>query len=119
MKTLYEKIGKRYYQVAFSDFTGFPCDGIFLVWSNKEKSGCECILQVGELPKLYPFANMAIAREDLATFMYHWRVEQAEKTGKYDKNGKLLEYAIPSDMDFAGDILKFLAALSEKKNGTN
>lgn len=119
MRILYEKIGKRYYKIPFSDFMGFPCDGVFLVWRNEEKSGGECILQIGELPKLYPFANMAMAREDLANFLVKYDEEQIKKTGQYDEKGKLVRYTNPSATDFAGDILKFLAELSEKKNGTN
>ena len=45
---VYKKEGKRYIQLGYSDgFTGFPCDGIWAVYT---KPGCRsqsCIAQVG------------------------------------------------------------------------
>ena len=88
---------------------GFPRDGIWLVQSKPNCVSSECILQVGELPKLYPFANMAPVCTELANFIGEWYESQKQNNPIYDKGGKLIQYSVKSNFDFAKDILKFLA----------
>lgn len=119
MKSIYEKVGKRYRKLPWSDWHGFPCDGIFLVTTPDSKgekyknaSGYSCILKVGELPDLYPFAQMAVSKDELANFIGKWREEQKENNPQHDKKGNLISWTVKSNSDFAGDILKFLASLN-------
>lgn len=109
---LYIKKNRRYVRLDKHpyDFQGFPCDGIWLVQSRPNGRSSECILKLGELPALFPFASMAIAKQDLANFIVRWYDEQKEKTSCFDNKGNLTQYSIPSPSDFAQDILKFLAS---------
>ena len=64
---LYQKQGKKYVKVPWpSDWTGFPCDGVWLVRSMPGGTSSSCILQLGDIPELYPFARMMIQRDELA-----------------------------------------------------
>ena len=109
----YKKVGKRYQKLPYGDWRGFPCDGIFIVTTPKSKgykgvSGYSCILKVGELPDLYPFAQMAVSIDDLAGFLGKWHEDQKKNNPIY-KDDKLIGWTVKSNGEFAKDILKFLA----------
>lgn len=106
MNEIYRKNGRRYERILYSDWTGFPSDGVFLVTKPYSKgcknvSGYSCILKIGELPDVYPFAQMAVSAVDLANFM----VKNCENYAK-ENNGRL-----PSPYEESMSILKFLASL--------
>lgn len=120
MEKIYRKNGRRYKEVLYHDWRGFPRDGIFLVTTPKSKnyknvSGYSCILRIGELPDLYPFAQMAISRDELANFIGNWKEEQKKNNPRYNTKGKLVGWTEKSNCDFANDILKFLASLKKDK----
>lgn len=100
---LYYKKGRRYEPVGFSDgWFGFPSDGIWLVQTKPSVKSSQCILKLGELPELYPFAQMMVAADDLTDFIIE----------------KQQGYAI-SASEFAKEILKFLTELSVQSDRTN
>jgi hypothetical protein len=100
----YRKQGRKYIKVGFSDgFTGFPTDGVWLVQAKPGRHSSECLLKLGELPELYPFIQMAMAKDDLIKFL-------AQKEEDYRKAGTRGTLD-----DRAKDILKFLSTLNTKK----
>ena len=68
---VYVKKGKKYAKVGpFDGWEGFPTDGIWLVEMKHGGASQSCILKLGDVPELYPFANMMIAKDKLASFIY-------------------------------------------------
>jgi len=70
---IYRKIGRRYEPIG-SEWHGFPMPGIWLVTSSdppvfgmehRHWSGVH-VMKLGELPSLFPFASMAMSKEELA-----------------------------------------------------
>lgn len=50
---LYKKIGRKYEPIGYSDnFTGFPCDGIWVVYSKPGVKSEMCIGKVGEFKNI-------------------------------------------------------------------
>jgi hypothetical protein len=76
MDMLYKKVGKKYKPVGH-DWFGFPSTGVWLVTAStppREIGGQHgwsgsCIMKLGELPALYPFARMAMSEEELAILL--------------------------------------------------
>lgn len=64
-----KKKNGRYEPVIGHDYIGFPCDGIWLVKGEPGKRSSSCMLQIGELPELYPFANMMMSKDELDKFL--------------------------------------------------
>jgi hypothetical protein len=70
---IYRKVGRRYEPVGH-EWHGFPMQGIWLVTGSAPPfSGTKTyrwsgthIMKLGELPALFPFASMAVSREELA-----------------------------------------------------
>lgn len=81
------------------DWRGFPCDGIWLVQSQPGAVSSQCILKIGELKELYPYAQMAQNVNELANFLV--------------ERGRANKVSTPSD--FAEEILKFLASLGKSE----
>lgn len=54
-----------------------PCEGIWLVRSDRGRydrpNSWSCIMRIGELPELFPYAQLAMWREELANFVVHNR----------------------------------------------
>ena len=93
-------------------FTGFPCDGIWLVQTTPGCKSSACIMQIDDLPSVYPFAQMAVSADDLVKFLGDLEKRAQEKTGVYkDVMGKptLVSWTGLSHQDTAMAILKWMA----------
>ena len=96
MTQIYKKIGKRYKKIGPNDgWTGFPTDGIWLVEITPGIKSSRCILKLGDLPKLYPYANLAIQEEDIANIL-------GKSSGK-------------TNLEVAKEITIYLLKLTDKK----
>jgi hypothetical protein len=70
MGQLYKKENRKYIPIAYDDFDGFPCDGIWLVkFENGREKSASCISRLTDLPDPFPFHNMMMDRDKLATFL--------------------------------------------------
>ena len=71
----YIKVGRRYEPVGYSDGNWTPAPGIWLVTENG--TGCkasERILKIGELPELFPYANLALDKRELSAVISGARI---------------------------------------------
>lgn len=59
MREFYEKVGKRYKKVGI-EFSGFPCDGVWLVEDGRNS----LIMKVGDLIEPMPYAAMMRYSDD-------------------------------------------------------
>lgn len=107
----YTKKGKRYIKASIprSDFGGFPTDGVWLVQTKPNCKSSSCILKIGDMPSLYPFANMMLQQDELATFLRTYRDDFIAKTGVYNDKKELVGWTEPSASDQAAAIMGFLA----------
>lgn len=81
-------------------------DGVWIVERNGD--GKRRVLQIGELPKLYPFAEMAMDQDKLATYLRAKVFDCIAQTMSVNPDGAIF-YSFPSASNMAHDILKFLA----------
>ena len=50
---IYKKVGRKYLPIGYSDgFTGFPCEGIWIVYDTPNVKSQSCIAQVGQFEDL-------------------------------------------------------------------
>ena len=74
---LYKKVGRKYIKVGYSDGCHRSlAEGIWLV---TDKPGCHsssCILQLGDMPKLYPYANLVMHRDTIIRSIYKYFEEK-------------------------------------------
>ena len=69
-RQVYVKKGRRYVPLGPSDgFTGFPTDGIWLVQIKDGAASSSCILKIGELPSLYPYANLCVDLNEACSYV--------------------------------------------------
>ena len=62
---VYKKLGRKYVPVGYSDgFTGFPCDGIWLVQTKPGSKSTECMMRIGEVQDMRPTLDMLIGYKD-------------------------------------------------------
>lgn len=91
----------------------FPGDGIYLVQTTPTRKSSQKIAKLSDLPKLYPFAQMAVSANDLVSFLGDIEKRAQEKTGFYTTlpSGKkaLSGWTAPSRQDMAMEILWWLA----------
>lgn len=98
MAQIYKKEGRKYIPIAYDDFNGFPMDGVWLVkFENGHEKSASCISRLTDLPDPYPFHNMIMDRDKLATFI----VEQYEEP--------------LSPMELAANIMRFLTELNKSE----
>ena len=62
---VYYKKGRRYIPFGPQEWEGFPSDGVWLVQVKPGHRSEELILKLGDLPELYPFAQMMVSKDDL------------------------------------------------------
>jgi len=75
VKCFYKKVGRRYIPIGPLENNWFPQDGIWLVQIKPNCTSQECVLQLGELPSLYPYANMTLDKAELVKLFMselHW-----------------------------------------------
>jgi len=63
---VYYKKGRRYIPFGPQEWEGFPADGIWLVEVKPGLRSEQLLLRIGDVPDLYPFAQMAVSRNELA-----------------------------------------------------
>jgi len=101
-------------------FTGFPCDGIWLVQTTPSSKSAACIVQIDELPSVYPFAQMAVSADDLVKFLGQLEEQAKEKTGVWKTNSRggreCVSWMAPSRHDTAMAILKWLSQQADKQS---
>lgn len=85
-------------------------DGVWLV-SNNGNSACH-ILNLGELPELYPFAEMMMSHEKLSQWISYKGMSEIFGSLEVTKDGCRYEFRAPKDM--GREILRFLC-LTEKQ----
>jgi hypothetical protein len=64
---LYRKVGRKYVKIGYSDgYYGFPCDGLWVVYSNPGSKASSCIGQVGKLKEVNyeQLASLVAAKEN-------------------------------------------------------
>lgn len=93
------------------DFLG---DGIYLVQTTPTSKSSQRIAKLSALPKLYPFAQMAVSSAELVKFLRDIEKRAQEKTGTYAtgpvKNAPVLTgWKSPSHQDMAMEIMWWLA----------
>ena len=65
---VYRKEGKKYVPISFIDWHGFPCDGIWMVkFNSRTEKSASCVSRLGDLPDPYPFYNMRLDADQMAT----------------------------------------------------
>ena len=70
MTQMYKKIGRRYIKVSPSNNRlRLPIDGIWLVQTKSGTKSSKCILKIGDLPALYPYANLIMQEDDIANIL--------------------------------------------------
>ena len=113
----YRKPTKR--DIKLPDFTGFPCDGIWLVQTTPNCKSSACIMQIDELPSVYPFAQMSVSANDLCTFLGQLEEQAKEKTGIWKTNSWgdrwCVSWSMPSRHETAMAILKWLSQQAGKQ----
>ena len=113
----YRKPTKR--DTKLPDFQGFPCDGIWLVQTTPNCKSSSCIMQIDELPSVYPFAQMAVSADDLVKFLGQLEEQAKEKTGVWktnDRGGReCVSWSMPSRHETAMAILKWLSQQADKQ----
>ena len=62
---VYYKLGRRYIPFGPQEWQGFPANGVWLVQIRGGHRSEELILKLGDLPELYPFAQMMVSKNDL------------------------------------------------------
>ena len=96
---LFVKEGRNYRPITPTDgWNGFPMDGIWLVKSDANSKSASCILKIGDVPELFPVAQMMVSRDQLTKFLME----------TLSKNGISMQ-------DLATEIIKFLAMNSKSK----
>ena len=99
---LFVKEGRKYRPITPTDgWNGFPMDGIWLVKSDSSSKSSSCIMKIGDVPELFPFAQMMISRDQLSKFLME---TMSSNSG-----------AGISMQDLATEIIKFLAMNSKSK----
>jgi len=69
MSEIYKKENGKYIKLAPDDWGGFPADGIWIVkYRNGSEVSSSCVARLDDLPTPYPFYNMMLNRDELATF---------------------------------------------------
>jgi len=110
MQQYYIKQGRRYIPVdPPPEWQGFPCDGLWLVQTKEHGKSSSCISQIGEVPRVFPYASMMVTREELASFLHKKHEEHVKNTAIYDKDHKLTGWTEPSYYEAAKEILLFLS----------
>ena len=106
----YQKIGRKYKKVY--ETPRLYSDGVWLVSND----GCshQCILKLGELKELYPFAQMMQESDKLAGFLTRLGMDRIGGSLKKDKDGNI-SYSFGAAAETAKEILKFLAMTGEEK----
>lgn len=67
---VYRKDGDKYIPIGYTDWNGFPSDGIWLVkFQNDHEKSASCISRLSDLPNPYPFYNMMLNRDEIATYL--------------------------------------------------
>jgi hypothetical protein len=94
---VYKKKGKRYIPIGYSDWHGFPTDGIWLVQHKPGVKSSECIIKVEELDSIHPAVDLIFEYKDKITNFIQDELE------KEDSDLKL--YNI-SSYDFVMKMLK-------------
>ena len=88
---VYYKLGRKYVPFGPQEWEGFPADGVWLVQIKPGRRSEELILKLGDMPKLYPFAQMMVSKDALI------KVIGRVRNRPY------------SDNDLATEIIKWLA----------
>lgn len=87
----YTKKGRRYIPVGYQ-WEGFPADGIWLVHRRPYHKSDRWITRIGDVPSLFPFAQMQVSQEDISRVLANRMTEKAYS---------------PSDL--ADEVIKWLA----------
>lgn len=83
---------RRYEKVRLGDEPFMPCDGIWLV---RRREGClsqRCIMQIGDLPNLYPYANLALDSHELAMVINSNRLNDPTRYAPQDIADTVLKW---------------------------
>ena len=69
---LYRKSGRRYVEVGY-EFTGFPAEGVWVVQNKTPGRRETLILKIGDLPNLFPYAQLFLDEDELGTLIANHR----------------------------------------------
>lgn len=77
----YKKVGKKYVKVGYSDrFEITNCaEGIWLVINRPGSKSAECIQQIGEIPSVYPYANLAMHKEKMVSSVLEYYKQKGQE----------------------------------------
>lgn len=89
--------------------------GIWRISNARNSKSSTRIAKLGELTDVFPYAHMAGAEPELATFLNAKLKSYLSRTFSYNKTTGALTYTLPSACDIASDIMKFLALSEEDK----
>ena len=72
MDYLYRKKGRRYEKIGYP-FEGWPADGIWLIHRREGVRSSRWITRIGDVPELYPFAQMQVSHDALTKAFLDWQ----------------------------------------------
>lgn len=83
---LYKKKGRKYIPIGYSDgFTGFPTEGIWVVYDRPSAKSMTCIAQVGEFQPIdYELLGNLVAEKETVCIQKVLRIQEAGKWSTYD-----------------------------------
>lgn len=93
-------------------------DGVWLVQTTEYGKSSQCILKLGELKELYPYAQMAADIDDLASFIVSSCLNRELKTLTKNADGSYT-YTYGSGAEQAKEILKFLSLSKDQRKKEN
>lgn len=105
----YWKEGRHYRKVYESP--RLYADGVWLV--TNQTNAAQRILKLGELTELYPYAQMAQDKDELANYIFQKTTQWFNETLKVYPDGTI-QYQTPPAAEIAESVLKFLA-MSKKE----
>lgn len=68
----YKKINGRYKPVGWSDRPAMYAEGIWLVIRHEGRDSKSCIQRIGELPSVYPYANLIRHADDISEIIQNY-----------------------------------------------
>jgi hypothetical protein len=105
MQAKYIKEDGKYRRVKPAEDARMYSDGIWLVRNGGKH--LSCVLKLGEIPELYPYASMVQDADELASFMFYHELWAVKTT--LECEDKSFKYRFSTSAELAQDVLKFLS----------
>lgn len=109
-----DKDGGKLRYVAEHETPRFLSNGVWLVTDTPHCHSNQLIFKLGEVPTLYPYAQMALDGDDLAAFLAQWRDAKVSETIVRGADGSVT-YTLGSCSEQAQAILRYLAMSPDER----